>query len=446
MPHAGHQFEAPAAARERLTQAMTRAAEPLPEVGEAEFARRFDRFGDARVVLLGAATEGTSEFHGARAAITRWLIEQRGFSVVALEADWLDARVFDAYVRGREAPRGEDGSARFPAWRWRNTEVLDFLDGLRAWNATRGPGPKASVYGLDLYNLNGSMRAVIDYLDRIDPQAAELARRRFGGLTPWADEPADHGRLALTSTYARHEKAVVATLSEVLGRQAARMAEEGVLDAAQARRLTAGAPGHYQALYRGGVESWNLRNAHMLETLDGVLARKGPDAKAVVWAHNAVVADSAGSEMSLLRDEANLGHLCREIWGREAALIGLSTHGGTLACARDWDAPPEVRRLGPAEADSFESSAHATRSPRYLLDLRPGRNDESRRALAEPHLQRYVGPIYRPGTERRSHYADGRLSQQFDAWVWFDETHAATPLPARPHEHGVDAAPWPFAL
>lgn len=446
MPHAGRQTDARPAPRDRLAQLMARAAEPLPEIGEAEFARQFDRFGDARVVLLGEATQGTSEFYGARAAITRWLVEQRGFNVVALEADWADACAFDAYVRGREAPRGLDGSTRFPAWRWRNEEFLGFLEGLRAWNADRGAAPSTSIYGLDLYNLAGSMRAVIDYLDRIDPAAAELARRRFGCLTPWADEPAAQGRVALTSVYARHEKPVVATLTEVLARQAARLTAEGLLDAGQAGRLTRDAETHYQAMYRGGVESWNLRAAHMLETLDAVLARKGPDAKAVVWAHNAHVGDAQATEMGVVREELNLGHLCRGIWGREAALIGFGTHGGTVACAGDWDADMEVKRLAPAEADSFEGSAHATRSPRYLLDLRPGRNEEARRALSEPHLQRFIGPVYRPGTERRSHYADCRLAQQFDAWVWLDETRAVAPLPAPRRDEGVEAPPWPFGL
>lgn len=447
MPHTARQTEAPGAGRARLTQALARAAEPLPEIGEAEFARAFDRFGDARVVLLGAATEGTSEFYAARAAITRWLIEHRGFSVVALEADWADCRVFDAYVRGREAPRGGDGSTRFPAWRWRNVEFLSFLDDLRTWNAGRGRAPAASLYGLDLYNLAGSMRAVIDYLDRIDPAAAELARRRFGGLTPWGDEPVAHGRVALTSAYARQEKPVVATLTEVLGRQAGRMAAEGLLDPTQAARLTRGAEAHYQAMYRGGVDSWNRRAAHMLETLDALLAAKGPDAKAVVWAHNAHAGDAQATEMGVIREAQSLGGLCRGIWGREAALIGLGTNSGTLACAPDWDAEFQVRRLNAAPGDSFEAVAHAARIPRCLLDLRPGRNDDLRAGLTESWRERFVGPVYHPNTERWSHFADCRPAQQFDAWVWLDETRAVTPLPARPRtpgDDGVQPSPWPF--
>lgn len=450
MPQIGRRHEAPKVSRGRLPQLIARAAEPLPEIGEAEFARLFDRFGEARVVLLGAATDGTAEFDRARAAVTRWLIERRGFSLLALDADAADGRVFDAYVRGCEPPPGAaDPAGRFPPWRWRNAQMQDALEELRALNARRVQGPKVGVCGLDLYNQAASMRALIDYLDRLDPAAAEVARRRFGCLTPWADEPAAQGRMTMTSAYARHEKAVVATLTEVLGRQAQRLAAEAAVGASQAARLTREAEAHYRAMYRGGVEAWNLRSAHMLETLDAALAARGPDAKAVVWAHNAQVGDAQATEMGVLREAQSLGAHCRRIWGREAALIGLGAHSGTLTCAADWDAATETRRLMPPPVDSLEGAAHATRIPRALLDLRPGRNDELRGALADPRLERFVGAVYRPQNERWSHYADCRPSQQFDAWVWFDETTAATPLPPVPRppgDEGVDSPPWPFGL
>jgi erythromycin esterase-like protein len=435
--------------RNGLAQMLTRAAEPLPEVDEAEFARLFDRFGDSRVVLLGESSHGTSEFYRARAAITRWLIEHRGFTVVALEADWPDARALDAYVRHREPPVGA-GQAfrRFPTWMWRNREFQGFLDWMRQHNARRKDAPKASVYGLDLYNLSASMRAVIDYLDRTDPPAAEVARRRYGCLTPWADEPAAYGKLALTSGYARCEKPVTAMLADLVSRQAKAMADEGLLDAAQNARLVRDAEAYYRAMYYGGAESWNLRDRHMFETLDAILAAKGHDAKAVVWAHNSHIGDARATEMGVIREELNLGQLCREVWGREATLIGFGTHGGTVACASDWDAPMEVKRINPALAESQEALAHATRVPRYLLDLRPGRHDDLRAHLSEPRLERFIGVIYRPETERWSHYVDCRLAEQFDAWVWFDETTAVTPLPTKPkpdHRSGAEDT-WPFGL
>jgi erythromycin esterase-like protein len=435
--------------RSGLAQMIARAAEPLPEIGETEFARAFDRFGDARVVLLGESSHGTSEFYRARAAITRWLIEQRGFTVVALEADWPDARALDAYVRGRGAPVGASQAfRRFPTWMWRNREFEQFLDWLKTHNAGRGTRPRTGVYGLDLYNLSASMRAVIDYLDRADPEAAEVARRRYGCLTPWADEPAAYGKVALTSGYARCEKPVTAMLVDLLARQAKDLADESLLDATQNARLVRDAEAYYRAMYYGGAESWNLRDTHMFETLDGILAAKGQEAKAVVWAHNAHVGDARATEMGVIREELNLGQLARQAWGREAALIGFGTHDGAVACASDWDAPMEVKRINPSLAESWEALSHAARGQSYLLDLRPGRNEAVRAHLAEPRLQRFIGVVYRPDTERWSHYVDCKLSQQYDAWVWFDETTPITPTPvkAKPEHASGDEETWPFGL
>jgi erythromycin esterase-like protein len=449
MAQPGQGLDGGALARGGLSQMIARAAEPLPEIDEAEFARQFDRFGDARVVLLGESSHGTSEFYRARAAITRWLIENRGFTIVALEADWPDARALDAHVRGREAPVGASQAfRRFPTWMWRNREFERFLTWLKAHNAQRPHGPKVGVYGLDLYNLSASMRAVIDYLDRVDPHAAELARRRYGCLTPWADEPAAYGRLALTSGYARCEKPVTAMLTDLLARQARDMADEGLIDAAQNARLVRDAEAYYRAMYYGGAESWNLRDTHMFETLDALLAARIFDAKAVVWAHNSHIGDARATEMGVIREELNLGQLSREAWGREAALIGFGTHGGTVACASDWDAPMEVKRINPALADSWEQLSHGARTPRFLLDLRPGRHEDLRAHLAEPRLERFIGVVYRPENERWSHYVDCKLSQQYDAWVWFDETTAVTPSPVTPKpEHlGGDEETWPFGL
>jgi erythromycin esterase-like protein len=434
-----------------VAQMITRAAEPLPEVDDTEFARAFDRFGDARVVLLGEASHGTSEFYRARAAITRWLIEQRGFTVVALEADWPDARALDAFARGKPRPLGA-GQAfrRFPTWMWRNREFDQFLTWLKGHNARRGERPKAGIYGLDLYNLSASMRAVIGYLDQVDPQAAEVARRRYGCLTPWADEPAAYGKLALTSGYARCERPVTAMLSDLLARQAKDMADEGQIDAAQNARLVRDAEAYYRVMYYGGAESWNLRDTHMFETLDALLAAKGSEAKAVVWAHNAHIGDARATEMGVIREELNLGQLCRQAWGREAALIGFGTHGGTVACASDWDAPMEVKSITPGLGDSWEALSHAARTPSFLLDLRAGRHEALRAHLLESRLERFIGVVYRPETERWSHYVDCKLAQQFDAWVWFDQTTAVTPLrtPARAQAAASASTDetWPFGL
>ncbi|MBL8689350.1 MAG: protein-L-isoaspartate(D-aspartate) O-methyltransferase, partial [Rhodospirillaceae bacterium] len=346
---------------EPLPLAIKAAAEPLPDFDDPAFAAAFDRFADARVVLLGEASHGTSEFYRARAAITRRLIEKHGFTIVALEADWPDAASIDRYVRHRPAPaHAEPAFRRFPTWMWRNTDFEAFIEHLRAHNETRPAERRAGIYGLDLYNLNASIRAVVDYLDRVDPDAARVARERYGCLTPWSREPQAYGRMAMTSGFARCEKPVVAMLADILSRQIAYAKKDGeaFLDASANARLVKSAEAYYRAMYFGAAESWNLRDRHMFETLEQVLKAKGPAAKAVVWAHNSHIGDASFTEMGTVRDELNIGQLCRERFGSDAALIGFGTHSGTVACASDWDAGMEVKDVLPSLPESCERLAH----------------------------------------------------------------------------------------
>ncbi|MBX9460779.1 MAG: erythromycin esterase family protein [Brevundimonas sp.] len=423
------------------------AAEPLPDIDDPAFGALFDRFSDARVVLLGEASHGTSEFYRARAAITRRLIERHGFSIVAVEADWPDAASLDRYVRRRSAPKhAEPPFRRFPTWMWRNTDVEAFVEWLRGWNEDRPPEARVSFHGLDLYNLAASIEGVLDYLDRVDPEAARVARERYGCLAPWASEPQAYGRMALTRGYSRCERAVVRTLTDLLEKQLEYAAGDGdsFLDASANARLVKNAEAYYRAVYYGAAESWNRRDTHMFETLCAALEARGPDAKAVVWAHNSHIGDASKTEMGQVREELNIGQLCRERFGREAALIGFGTHGGTVACASDWGEPMEVKRINPSRPDSYERLAHDSGVGRFLLDLREGRHEPLRRRLIEPRLERFIGVIYRPETERWSHYSGCSLPGQFDAWVWFDQTSAVTPLPTG-RRAGVDET-WPFGL
>ncbi|WP_421937023.1 erythromycin esterase family protein [Phenylobacterium sp.] len=408
---------------------MALAAEPLPDLDDPAFGRLFDRFGDGRVVLLGEATHGTSEFYRARAAITRWLIETRGFNILALEADWPDARVLDAHARGRKRPT-QAAPPRAPNWMWRNAEFDAFLTWLTAHNSGRAPGAQTAIHGLDLYNLAGSMRTALEHLAKVDPEVADLARDRFGCVAPWSQDDAP-GRAAGSGRYASNEAAVTSRLADALARQLQETAggDEALLSAANAARLLREAPDYYRAMYYGGAEAWNLRARHMSETLQGLMESKGRDAKIVVWAHNAHVGDARATEMGVVRDELNLGQLCRETWGDEVRLIGMGCHAGEVACVRTWDGRVEVKPLRPSLPGSQERDAHDTGVGRFLLDLRPQVHSALRRALSEPRLERFVGAVYRPETERASHYAGCRLPEQFDAWVWFDETRAVSPLP-----------------
>lgn len=439
--------------RERLRPAsdglparIRAAIEPLPDIDDPAFAEAFDRYADCRVVLLGEASHGTSEFYRARAAITRRLVERHGFRIVAAEADWPDAAVIDRHVRHRE-PNAEAGPpfTRFPTWMWRNTEVATLFRWMRQWNAGRAVGERAGFYGLDLYSLNASIRAVIDYLDAVDPHAAAVARERYACLMPWAKDPARYGLAALTHGHAKCEDAVLAVLREMLEKRVEFVGRDGAdwLEAEQNARLVANAENYYRAMYSGAAESWNVRDSHMAETLIQVMKAHGETSRAVVWAHSSHIGDARHTDMGRQRGELNLGQLCREHFGRDAALIGFGTHTGTVAAASDWDAPMRIMQVRPSMEGSVERHFHDAGEPRGVLHLRDADPDLRTELLAD-RLERFIGVIYRPETERWSHYAEVSLAKQFDAYVWFDETRAVEPLDG-PRTGGVPET-YPFGV
>jgi erythromycin esterase-like protein len=438
---------------EALPRLIADAAEPLPDIDNRTFGEFFDRFGDARVVLLGEASHGTSEFYRARAAISRRLIERHGFKIVAVEGDWPDAATLDRYVRHRPPRAGElRAFERFPTWMWRNREVDDFIRWMRRHNEGRQYEQMCGFYGLDLYNLSASMRAVIDFLEEQDPELARLASRRYGCLDPWADNPAAYGRHSLSEGYARCEVGVIQMLKDLLQRDIDCFAEEcdEWLDVRANARLVKDAEAYYRVMYYGSAESWNLRDTHMFETLNMILDAKGPGSKAIVWAHNSHIGNAAFTDMGQNREELNIGQLTKEKFGETARLIGFGTHTGTVAAADDWDEPMKIKRVRPSLPDSYERVSHESGVERFLLDLRP---DEAAPGLIddlmEPKLERFIGVIYRPETERWSHYSHAILPKQFDAWVWFDETGAVNPLPGdqRPGEAVTGAEEtYPFGL
>src|SRR3954471_19427866 len=418
---------------------------PMPE-HDAAFGGFFDRFGDARIVLLGEATHGTSEFYRARAAITKRLITQHGFNIVAVEADWPDASRIDRYVRHlAPAASARQAFARFPTWMWRNEEVLGFLDWLRHHNESLPAERRTAFRGLDVYSLGASIEAVLAYLDTVDPNAAAGARRRYGCLTPWQDEPADYGRAVLHGRKDSCEEAAIAQLNELLAHRLNYMRQDGeaFFDAAQNARIVRAAERYYRIMYRGGNESWNLRDRHMFDTLQALLRAGGAEAKAVVWAHNSHIGNAAATAMGW-HGEFNIGELCRTAYGDDAVLIGFGTHRGTVAAADDWGGEMRVKSVLPARPDSYEFAFRKTGLSRSLTDWRRGNRRELVEALRESRLERAIGVVYRPQSEFMSHYFEAVMAEQFDAFVWFEETRAVTPLPAgRPH-----GAPetYPFGL
>jgi len=435
-----------------LPKLIAEAAERLPGIDEERFGSMFDCFGNARIVCLGEASHGTSEFYRARAAISRRLIQRHGFNIVAVEADWPDAATVDRYARHRPWREGElRAFERFPTWMWRNREFDGFIRWLHDHNANRAYERMCGFYGLDLYNLSGSIHAVVDFLEEKDPELAHLAHRRYGCLEPWAEEPQLYGRNALIEGYSRCEVGVVQMLKDLLQKQVDCFADEcdEWLDAAANARLVKDAEAYYRVMYHGSAESWNLRDTHMFETLNMILDAKGPGSKAIVWAHNSHIGNAAFTDMGMHRDELNIGQLVKEKYDAGARLIGFGTHTGTVAAADDWDEPMKIKPVRPSLPESYERVSHDSEVPSFLLDLREGKiGRDIREALMEARLERFIGVIYRPETERWSHYSEAILPRQFDAWVWFDETRAVIPLEGeqRPGQLRDEDDTYPFGL
>jgi erythromycin esterase-like protein len=381
-----------------------------------------------------------------RARITQRLIEAKGFSVVAAEADWPDAARIDDYARHRAPrPRRGDAFVRFPTWMWRNLEVLEFADWLRDHNARLEDVERVSFHGLDVYSLSESIHAVLTYLDQQDAGAAQRARLRYGCLTPWQDDPAAYGRAVVSGQRDSCEDGAVAQLRDLLDHRLAYLTEDGEhwFDAVQNARIVRAAERYYRAMYRGGSESWNLRDRHMFGTLQALLAHRGDGAKAVVWAHNSHVGNAAATAMGW-QGQFNIGELCRMAHGDEAVLIGFGTDRGRVAAASDWDGDMAIRTILPARLDSWEHAFRLTGLARTLTDWRSPRRKTLRDTLQGPFLERAIGVIYRPESEFSSHYFQAVLSEQFDAWVWFDETEAVTPLGPE-HPRGAPEL-FPFGL
>lgn len=413
---------------------------------DADLAPLLDRIGDARVVLIGEASHGTSEFYQMRARITQALIEQKGFGIVAAEADWPDAARIDHYVRHRDAPAsGWSAFARFPTWMWRNRETQVFVDWLHQWNATRDNERRTAFYGLDLYSLYTSVSAVIGYLEAIDPDLAATARQRYGCLTPWQTDPAAYGRAALQDAYRKCEQDVSHMLVELLRKRQEYQTKDGerYFDASQNAKLIVNAERYYRIMYYGSRASWNLRDTHMFDTLKSLLAFHGPLSKAVIWAHNSHIGNAAATEMGR-RGEHNIGQLCREHFGQASYHIGFGTNDGTVAAASEWGGPMKVMKVAPAHAQSYERLFHMTQAEGLLLPLRQGSGKDYIDRLSKPRLERAIGVIYRPESELASHYFEAVLPGQFDEYIWIDRTSALKPLEVSELQGLPDT--YPFGL
>lgn len=412
-----------------------------------------DLIGEASVVLLGESTHGSHEFYRERARITKRLIRERGFAAIAVEGDWPDSYRVHRFITGTAAAAGGGdaeaalaGFIRFPSWMWANADILDFVGWLRDWNEEHGAASHpVAFYGLDLYSLYASIAEVIRYLEDVDPRAARLARERYACFDQFHG---DSQRYAYATTVglaeACEEEAILQAL-EVLQRSrqaplASSDARDDLFDAEQNSRVVRNAEHYYRTMLRADVSSWNLRDQHMMETLERVLKHLGDGGyppKVVVWAHNSHVGDARATDMGR-RGELSLGQLVRERLKDTSRSIGFTTHAGTVTAAHDWNGPAERMRLKPALDGSYEALFHAAIPAPFLISLRKGY--ALRELLGAPRLERAVGVVYRPDTERLSHYFQATLTQQFDAVIHIDHTRSVEPLERRTHwEPGAEA-------
>ncbi|MHB8616542.1 MAG: erythromycin esterase family protein [Candidatus Acidiferrales bacterium] len=390
--------------------------------------------GNSCLVLLGEATHGTHEFYRIRAQITKRLIEEEGFNAVAVEADWPDAYRINQYVRfesgDQEAIDALAGFQRFPAWMWRNADVLDFVGWLRNYNEHRH-SKRVGFYGLDLYSLHASIQAVLDFLDKVDPEAAGRARYRYSCFENFGEDTQAYGYAASFGLSKSCENEVISQWMEMRRRAAdlagrdGRVARNAFFFAEQNARLVKNAEEYYRAMFHERVPSWNLRDSHMAETLEALMHHLGPKARIVVWAHNSHLGDARATEMAQ-RGELNLGQLIREKYGEKTTLVGFSTYTGTVTAASGWDGPAERKHVRPALPGSYEALFHEAEVPNFLLPLRGKEKVAS--LLREPRLERAIGVIYLPRSERVSHYFHAQLPEQFDVVLHFDETRAVEPL------------------
>ena len=388
----------------------------------------------AQCVLIGEASHGTHEFYATRADLTRSLVAEKGFRAIALEADWPDTFRVHRFVTGREQAKNAEEALRdfrrFPAWMWRNTVMVEFVAWLREWNARNQNA--AGIYGMDLYSMHRSIESVLEYLDKNDPSAARRARDRYACFEHFSVEPQLYGQATVIRGKEPCEDEVIEQLVEIRRKyrefisRNGHIAEEEFFSAEQNARLVMNAERYYRAMFHGRDESWNLRDSHMFETLNELFAHlDSGSAKIVVWAHNSHLGDARATEMSA-RGELNVGQLVRERFGRRAYAIGFSTYSGTVTAASDWGGPAERKRVRAGLRGSYEELFHATGIPAFWLSL--GEQNESTTLLMNERLQRAIGVIYRPETERFSHYFESRLPEQFDAIIHFDQTRALEPL------------------
>ncbi|STX29375.1 erythromycin esterase [Legionella beliardensis] len=424
-------------AQQKVVEILNHAIKPL--VDTQDYSDLIEKIGNKRFVLMGEATHGTDEFYQARIQLTKRLIQEQGFMAVAVEGDWPDAYGIHSYIQGEghisDYSRALSRFQRFPRWMWRNTTMPPFMKWLREFNDNLPKENKIGFYGLDLYSLHASQEAVISYLMKVDPSAAKKAMERYACFDHQNLDPQSYGYLANLGIKKKCIKEALAVLMDLQQNAFEYLCQDGVVIeedyffAAQNARIVKDAESYYRSMFEGYTSSWNIRDRHMAETVtvlaDHLEQRLQKPAKIIIWAHNSHVGDARATERNE-RDEINIGQLIREQYDLHAYLIGFSTYEGFVTAASDWDKPAECKKIVPGLPGSYEDLFHQLSHKNFVLDLHD--HEKLVHFLQFPRLQRAIGVIYRPETERFSHYFLTRLPYQFDCLIHFDKTHAIKEL------------------
>ena len=389
------------------------------------------RIGDARVVLLGEASHGTHEYYTWRTAITRRLVEEKGFSFVAVEGDWPDCYRLNRFVKAypgtpEKAADALETFRRWPTWMWANEEVKHLVDWLRGYNDGQPDARKVGFYGLDVYSLWDSLHEVMGYLRKKDPTAFAAARRALKCFEPYGEEAQEYARATMYGDESCRDE-VIDLLRRV--RAAAEAHDggdgrDGQFVAEQNALVIKNAEAYYRAMVRSDNESWNVRDRHMAETLDRLLAHHGRGAKAVVWEHNTHIGDARYTDMA---DDGmvNIGQLARERYGEDdTVLVGFGSYRGTVIAGDSWDAPWAEMRVPPAREDTWEDVLHKATARDALYVFPPDVSKE----MSEWRGHRAIGVVYRPQYERYGNYVPTVLPRRYDAFLYIDQSKGVRPL------------------
>jgi erythromycin esterase-like protein len=427
----GDEHKESGAADPSLSEALRLAAKPLSTPDDLD--PLLDQVGEARFVLLGEASHGTSDFYRWRAELSKRLIQEHGFNFIAVEGDWPDCYRVNRYIRGLP---GGGASARevlhaferWPTWMWANEEIVELAEWLRAWNTRRAPEAQVGFYGLDVYSLWDSMRVVTEYLERIDPSLAQEARLAYRCFEPYAEDVQEYARAtAIVPTSCEDEAVGVLRTMRSNAPAFREDGREGYFDAEQNALVARNAEVYYRTMVRGGPGSWNVRDMHMVETLERLMEHQGPEARGIVWEHNTHIGDARFTDMARA-GMFNVGQLVRQAHDRDGVvLVGFATHRGTVIAAEEWGAPMERMRVPSARRGSIEDALHDGIGRDALL-IFDGTQDGGIVGLDEPMGHRAIGVVYDPTREQWGNYVPTIVPRRYDAMVYVDESRAVNPL------------------